>query len=136
MVIFVTAVSLFVVALILSKLKAGSDLRETWSHDGPGRIAEYLRSRNRTIAGVVTALAFFLALIEIFIPEFHYIMQDVQYSIGSGRLVAVVDLDSGGGISWGLYLASLLSIVLGVLIGTKWACTEYGQGSIAFGKLV
>lgn len=136
MVIFLIALAFSIVAFASTTLKARNDIKGAWSYDGPGRIADRLQSRNRTILMVVVAIVVGLALLEVFVPDFHFFMEDIQYAIGS-QPMGLTTLASGGGISWGLYLLTLLGITLGILVGTKTACNAFGSArGISVGQLV
>lgn len=140
MVLFVVALCTALLFGIFSTAKARSDISGTWSRTGPGRIADNLRSRNRVVVGVVTAILVGIALLEAIIPQFHAVMLEFQYAVGAylnATPIAVLSLGTGGGISWGLYLAILISALFGTLIGVKAACAAYGttQG-ISWGQLI
>ncbi|WP_022836410.1 hypothetical protein [Salisaeta longa] len=136
MVIFLIAIGCGILAYIGAWVKADSDIKTQWSHDGPGRIADRLRSRNRTWLGVSFAIFVGLALLEAFIPDVHYLLEDLQYVIGSQPL-GMLTLGSGGGISWALYLLTLFAIALGILFGAKTACNAHGTTrGIALGQLI
>lgn len=107
---------------------------------GPARVADHLQSRNRVVIGVVAAIVVGIALLEVLIPVVHEGLVDLQFIVGdflNASPAAVATLGSGGGISWGLYLAILVSTTIGVLAGSIWACRSYGatQG-IESGQLV
>lgn len=136
MVIFVVALAVLVLAFGGTTAKARGDIKGSWSKDGPGRIADRLQSRNRTILGVIAAILIGLAVLEAIIPNFHFLMEDFQYAIGSEPM-GLTTLGTGGGISWGLYLAVLVASLLGVLIGTKSACSAFGTtNGVRTGQLV
>lgn len=118
---------------------ARRDIR-SMGRQGPARVAEHLQSRNRVVIGVVAAILVGIALLEVLIPIVHQGLTDLQYEVGyflNASPAAVTTLESGGGISWGLYLTILLATVIGVLGGSIWACKSYGatQG-IESGQLV
>lgn len=123
-----------------SRAKAASDIRGPWSKRGPGRIADTLRRRNRTVLGVVAAILVGLAFLEAIIPAFHLAMIDFQYAVGSylrAGPAAVVSLGTGGGVSWGIYLALFAAALAGTLIGVKSACSSYGATrGISLGQLI
>ncbi len=113
---------------------------KSMGRQGPARIAEHLKGRNRTVLGVVAAILIGVALLEVLIPVVHEGLEDLQFVVGdllNASPAAVTTLGSGGGISWGLYLVLLGAAVLGVLAGSLWACKSYGstQG-IEAGQLV
>jgi Trk-type K+ transport system membrane component len=128
MIIFVFAISFLVVFGLTMALITRSDLYGEYLREGPGRISEHLRSRTRVVIGVLAAVLVCIALLEILIPDFHFLMEDMQYAIGSylnAGPVGVTDLGTGGGISWGLYLATLLGSATGVILGTWGACRAF-----------
>lgn len=140
MVVFVIALCTALLFGIFSTAKARSDISGTWSRTGPGRIADNLRSRNRVVVGVVAAILVGIALLEAIIPQFHTAMLQFQYAVGAylnTSPIAVISLGTGGGVSWGLYLAILGAALVGSLVGVKAACGAYGstQG-ISWGQLI
>jgi hypothetical protein len=140
MVILIVALATGILFGLLSMAKARKDISQSWSRIGPGRIANNLQGRNQTVAGVVAAVVVGIALLEAIIPEFHVLMIEFQYAIGTvinADPIAVVNLGTGGGISWGLYLAFFLAAATGTVLGVKSACGAYGstQG-ISAGQLI
>ena len=128
-ILIVVSLAVFGLAFGFAYLRSKAGIEDTWSHDGAGRIADHLQSRNRTTLFVVAVLLLGFTVLEAFIPDFHYVMQDFQYAVGSQRLVAVTVIRTGGGISWGLYLAMLFATLSGTLGGTKFACGKYPKTS-------
>jgi Trk-type K+ transport system membrane component len=128
MVVIVFALSFFVVFGLTMALITRSDLYGEYLREGPGRISEHLRSRTRVVIGVFAAVLLGIALLEILIPDFHFLMTDMQYAVGSflnAGPVGVIDLGSGGGISWGLYLSTFLGAATGAVLGTWTACRTF-----------
>lgn len=128
MVIIVFALSFFIVFGLTMALVTRSNLYGKYLREGPGLISEHLRSRTRVVIGVLAAVLACIALLEILIPEFHFFVEDMQYAIGSflnAGPVGVTDLGSGGGISWGLYLSTLLGSATGAILGTWGVCRTF-----------
>jgi hypothetical protein len=140
MVILIVALATGILFGLVSMMKARTDISQSWSRIGPGQIADNLQGRNRTVAGVVAAIVIGVALLEAIIPAFHLLMIDFQYAVGTfmnAGPTAVLSLGTGGGISWGLYLAFFIAAFVGTILGVKSACGAYGstQG-ISAGQLV
>ena len=140
MVILVLALLTALIFGIGSRVKAGSDISGPWSRRGPGKIADALRRRNRTVLGIVAAILIGLAFLEAIIPAFHLAMIDFQYAAGSylrAGPAAVVSLGTGGGISWGIYFSLFVAVLAGTLAGVKSACAAYGvTRGISLGQLI
>lgn len=140
MILFVFFVTIALVAFAITTAKARSDISQIWSREGPGRIADHLQGRNRTIIGVVVAVLFVFALLEAVIPGFHAGLETMQFVVGdylNTSPTGVTTFGSGAGISWGLYLSIALGALIGILAGTASACKAYGSTKgIEFGQLV
>lgn len=124
-VIFLGTLLIFLGSLTLL---ARNDI-ESMGRQGPARVAEHLQSRNRVVIGVVTGILVGVALLEILLPVVHIALEDLQFIVGdfvNATPAAVLRLESGGGISWGLYLAVFIATVAGVFAGSVWACKSYG----------
>ena len=136
-ILIVVSLAVFGLAFGITYLRSSSGIQKTWSHDGAGRIADHLQGRNRTALVIIAVLLVGFAVLEAVIPDFHYVMQDFQYAAGSQRLVAVTVVGTGGGVSWGLYLAMLFASFAGLPGGAKFACNQYPKTSgIGFGQLI
>jgi hypothetical protein len=140
MVILIVALATGILFGLASMMKARKDISHSWSKIGPGQIAVNLQGRNQVVAGVVAAIIVGIALLEAIIPAFHLLMIDFQYAVGTfmnAGPAAVVNLGTGGGISWGLYLAVFIAALAGTILGVKSACGAYGstQG-ISIGQLI
>jgi len=125
MVILVFLLSFFVLFVAVSGLLSRKDVRGTYLREGPGRISEHLRKRSRVIVGAILAVLAGVALLEVLIPDVHYTIVEAQYQVGlllNSGPAGVIDLSSGGGISWALYLAILVGTMGGVIVGTWLAC--------------
>jgi len=127
MVVLVFLLSVFTIFGIVSGLLARKDVRGSFLREGPGRISEHLRKRSRVIVGTVVAVLVCVALLEVLIPDVHYSIVEAQYQVGlllNSGPIGVIDLSSGGGISWALYLAILVGTMGGVVVGTWTGCRE------------
>ena len=140
MVILVLTLLTALIFGIGSRVKAGSDISGPWSRRGPGKVADALRRRNRTILGVIAAILIGVSFLEAIIPAFHLAMIDFQYAVGSylqAGPVAVVNFGTGGGISWGIYVSLFAAVLAGTLVGVKSACAAYGATrGISLGQLI
>jgi len=128
MVTFVFALSFFIVFGLTMAWITRSDLYGEYLREGPGRISDHLSGRTRVVIGVLAAIIVCVALLEILIPDFHYAMEELQYAVGAylnAGLLGVTSLESGGGISWGLYISVFLGATLGVVLGTWGSCRSF-----------
>ena len=117
----------FVVFGALAYALTARGLRGAWRKEGPGPIAARLRARNRTVLGVVAAVAVVAAVLEALLYEMHQAMLDLQFAVGD-RLAfdpVMVYETANGGVSWGLYLGVVLGTFLGLLAGTALAARRY-----------
>lgn len=127
MVILVFLLSFFVVFLIAVGLLSRKEVRGSFLLEGPGRISEHLRSRSRVIVSAIAALLVCITLLEVLVPDVHFAIVEAQYQVGllvNSDPIGVIDLGSGGGISWALYLAILVGTMGGVVCGTWLGCRE------------
>jgi len=128
MVILVFFLAISLVTGLTMSLLARKDITGKFVREGPGRISEHLRRRNRVVIGGVLCVLVGIALLEIIIPEFHFLLLDLQYAIGavlSADPIGVTEFLSGGGLSWGMYVSIFLATTVGVIIGTWTGCRSY-----------
>ncbi len=84
------------------RISEGGDLRR----EGPARIADTLKRRNRLWMLVVLALVVVVALVELFLAPLHDALIDLQYDLGGSDLGS---FDAAmGGVSWLLYVSLLV----------------------------
>ena len=110
----------FVAALLLLGIAALFSTRGRMTGDlnreGPARIADAMKRRNRVWMIVVVALVVVASLVELFLADYHNALLDLQYDLG-GSAFGSADAALGG-ISWLLYLCVLLGALVGVVFGT------------------
>lgn len=120
----------FMFATAATMVKARGDISDTWSREGPGRIAEHLRRRNRTILLVTVVLLIVVAFLEAIVPDIHYGLEDMQFVVGdylNASPTGVITFGSGAGLSWGLYLSIGFAALAGIWLGTVVACRSFGS---------
>ncbi|MFB6271955.1 MAG: hypothetical protein ABEL51_03570 [Salinibacter sp.] len=105
-----------------------STIRGEFRASGPRSISEGLARRNKKSIIVAIFLVVCVAVLEALVPDVAYWFQDLQTMMG-GRLPewGIVFLESGGGISWGLYVAIIIALILGVFGGTLIGCKQYSR---------
>jgi hypothetical protein len=103
-----------------------SGIKSSFSASGPRAISDWLSSRNQKGFVILAILVVFVAFLEALVPDVAYGFQDLQTTMNAALPEwGIVFLSSGGGISWGLYLAILLGFGLGMISGSMMGCKSY-----------
>lgn len=102
-------------------------MRGGWSRDQPSVVGDRLRLGNRILAAIVLGIVVVIALLEMYVPTVGYWVVESQYVVGD-RLVQELTFHQpvgSGTLSWGLYLAVFLGILLGAMAGDWAAMRSY-----------
>ena len=97
-----------------------------WAKQGPKYVTDQIASRNRRVLLIALVAVVAVAVVEAVVPAVHEGLLDVQYRIGDGvgaaDPVGVATFGSGSGLSWGLYLSTLVGLTVGLVVGSLLAC--------------
>lgn len=127
--IVLSSLAVFLAATLGYSWHTDSQIRSTFRTSGPYAISEWISTRNKKGLIVALILIVFIALLEAFIPDVGYFMQDLQSSVQATLPEQGIVFLSRGSISWALYMSILASFALGVLAGSKFGCTRFARTS-------
>lgn len=106
-----------------------SQVKSNFRTSGPRTISEWIGSRNKKGLLIALILLVIIALLEAFIPDVGYFVQDLQASVQSALPEQGIVFLSRGSISWALYLTIFSGFALGVLAGSVLGCAQFSRTS-------
>lgn len=110
-------------------LHTQSQIRSNFRRSGPRAISEWIGGRNKKGLVIALILIVFIALLEAFIPDVGYFVQDLQASVQATLPEQGIVFLSRGSISWALYLSIFSGFALGVLAGSRLGCAQFSRTS-------
>lgn len=138
--IFIIVLSLFTFFLLsaLAWVLTTQAVTGPLKTEGPKRVGDVLRRRNRSILVATAMILCVLAVLEALWIDFSFAIQDIQADTFGEALPlwGIVEL-SRGSISWALYAGLLTAAIAGLIAGTLFSCRRHSVlRTLSAGRLV